>query len=327
MKFICPVCRSLTDLNGCTVCGNKIPHEGKIYKFCDAPSLNLDGDEKYIGYDHIGEDFEPISAIYGYDDDRYGVYDACADIILKKYGKDITVLDLGAGLCTAAIPLAKRGIQVIAGDISQKMLEIGVKRAYNRFPSLTFAQMNAYNIPIENSSFDIVIVNAILHLIGEPEKVVREISRILKPNGCIICYGSIAQHMSDGEKETNRRCNRIIEDVEGFYYSYLYSHGHKDICLNSDQISTVLAENGFGGPKNEVSADFTEEFTDKLKFRLHRMKTGAYSDLQDTPEELISSAWEETNRYAISKYGVNYCNIKGFSRYGACIDIFEKNNK
>ena len=63
-------------------------------------------------------------------------------------------------------------------------------------------------------------------------------------------------------------------------------------------------------------------FTEKMKFRLHKMKTGAYSDLQGTPKELIDVAWRSTDEYACQKYGGDYAEINGFSRYGAVLDIY-----
>ena len=52
------------------------------------------------------------------------------------------------------------------------------------------------------------------------------------------------------------------------------------------------------------------------------MKTGAHSDLQRTPKELIDAAWKDTDNYARKKYGDDYAEIKGFSRYGAALDIY-----
>ena len=78
----------------------------------------------------------------------------------------------------------------------------------------------------------------------------------------------------------------------------------------------------FESPYNEIAEVFEEVFIDKMKFRLHRMKTGAHSDLQRTPKELIDAAWKDTDNYARKKYGDDYAEIKGFSRYGAALDIY-----
>ncbi|MPN23204.1 hypothetical protein SDC9_170592 [bioreactor metagenome] len=76
-------------------------------------------------------------------------------------------------------------------------------------------------------------------------------------------------------------------------------------------------------PINNIANGFSEVFTEKLKFRLHRLKTGAHSDLQNIPKELINTAWSTADKYARDKYGDDYINIKGFSRYGTAIDIYK----
>ena len=52
------------------------------------------------------------------------------------------------------------------------------------------------------------------------------------------------------------------------------------------------------------------------------MKTCAHSDLQKTSKELINAAWTATDQYARRKYGNDYAEIKGFSKYGAALDIY-----
>ncbi|MBQ8404805.1 MAG: hypothetical protein IJX55_10365, partial [Clostridia bacterium] len=114
--FLCPKCKSEITLPYCKICGNEIKQIEGIYQFTDCGNVNLSGENQYIGYENIGEDFEPC-LIYGSNNtEEYGVYSACADLIAKHFGTDITVLDLGAGLGTASIPLAKKGINTIAAD-------------------------------------------------------------------------------------------------------------------------------------------------------------------------------------------------------------------
>ena len=37
---------------------------------------------------------------------------------------------------------------------------------------------------------------------------------------------------------------------------------------------------------------------------------------------MIDAAWKITDEYARQKYGNDYAEIKGFSRYGATLDIY-----
>ncbi len=156
--FICPKCKIVLDSFRCPECGYEIPQVHSIYQFCDDPAIQLDGGDKYIGYDNIGENFEPAVKYWDANNtERYGVYEACGDLIAKKFGRDITVLDLGAGLGSASIPLAQNGIFTIAGDISNVMLSTAVKRGGGRYANLICARMNAYDIPLADHSVNMVI--------------------------------------------------------------------------------------------------------------------------------------------------------------------------
>ncbi|MCQ2735516.1 MAG: class I SAM-dependent methyltransferase [Alphaproteobacteria bacterium] len=319
--YLCPKCRSKTLLTHCNTCGYEIQLINSIYRFCNDASVKLEGDKQYIGYDDIGENFEPEVTYWDANStERYGVYAACGDLIAKKFGTKINILDLGAGLGTASIPLAKNGIYTIAVDISAVMLDTAAKRAKGLYNNLILAQMNAYDIMLPDNSMDIVVENAMIHLVNEPELVIKEISRVLKPGGKLIRFGSPGMPITKEESEQNKHCNAVLSDISDHYYNYLEGHNYQSTAFNVDYRTVLLQY--FESPYNEIAEGFEEVFTDKMKFRLHRMKTGAHSDLQRTPKKLIDAAWKDTDNYAREKYGDDYAEIKGFSRYGAALDIY-----
>ncbi|NCA67427.1 MAG: class I SAM-dependent methyltransferase [Clostridia bacterium] len=320
--FICPKCKNRLNSFKCTVCGYEVPRINFIYQFCSDAPVKFDGENQYIGYDGIGEDFEPAVTYWDTNNtERYGVYEACGDLIAEKFGKGITVLDLGAGLGTASIPLAKNGLYTIAADISNVMLSTAVKRANGRFDKLICARMNAYELMLADNSVDIVVENAMIHLVDNPEDVIREIKRVLKHDGYLIRYGSYAQPLNKEETEKNTYCNAVLSDISDFYYQKLTQQGYKGVWF--DNHANDYIEKNFEQPYNEVAESFSEIFTEKLKFRLYRMRKGAHSDLQNTPKEFIAKAWEAADCYAKEKYGEDYINIEGFSRYGAAIDLYK----
>lgn len=320
--FLCPKCNKKLKGLKCTSCEYQIPQVNSIYQFCEATSIKLEGENQYIGYDSIGEDFEPASTYSDTYIERYGVYEACGDLIAKHFGKDITVFDLGAGLGTASIPLAKHGIYTIAADISNVMLSTAVKRANKRFDNLIFARMNAYEIMLADKTVDIVLENAMIHLVDNPEKVIKEIIRILKPGGCLVRYGSYPQKLSEEELKINQYCNTVLADISDKYDEYLNAHGYKSIDFNNHSMDIINKYFIIRNDGGEIAENFSEVFTDKLKFRLHRLKNGAYSFLQNTPKAILDASWEYASQYAKEKYGDDYIEIKGFSRYGAGIDIY-----
>lgn len=319
--YLCPKCKAKMLLPGCDSCGYEIPFINSIYRFCDDISVKLEGNKKYIGYDDIGEDFEPEVTYWDANNtERYGVYAVCGDLIARKFGTEIKVLDLGAGLGTASIPLAKNGVYTIAADISTVMLGTAARRAKGRYDNLILTQMNAYDIMLPDESVDIVVENALIHLVNEPELVIKEISRVLKPGGSLIRYRSPRMTLTRKETEQNKYCNSVLSDISDHYYNYLESHNYQSSAFNVDSRTFLLQY--FESPYNEIAEGFEEVFTDKMKFRLHRMKMGAHSDLQKTPKELIYAAWQNTDEYARKKYGDDYAEIKGFSRYGAALEIY-----
>lgn len=325
-RFLCPNCQTEISLPVCHACGYRISQKGSIYFFCNDAGVKLEGEDQYIGYDNIGEDFEPTVVYYDANNvERYGVYEACGDLIAKTFGNDIAVLDLGAGLGTASIPLAKNGIYTIAADISDVMLSTAEKRAKGRFDNLILARMNAYELMLPDNSVDIVVENAMLHLVDHPEKVIREIVRVLKPGGKLIRYDSPGQALSEEEWKLNAHCNEILSDISTQYDLYLSNHHIEQIWFDNhfqDVIATYFEQ-----PYSKIAEGFTEVFVDKLKFRLYRLKTGAFSGLQHIPKETLDAAWEYTDAYAKEKYGEGYINIQGFSRYGAAINIYTLKNK
>lgn len=319
--FLCPICGIVTMLPKCKACGYDIPCTNSVWHFCDAPAVKLDGDDKYIGYDNIGLDFEPSAAFDGNAHAQYGVFNACGDLIAKLYGTNITVLDVGAGLGAASIPLAKNDINVIAADVSAVMLKYAAERAAGRYPNLIFTQMNAYELKIADSSIDIVVENAMLHLVDNPKKVLQEMQRVLKPGGSLIRYGSYGLPVTEEQAKKNKACSAAVTDISNRYYEYLSEHKFEPIWFDN-HVSDIMG-NYFEEPERIRAEGFSEEFTDKMKFRMHRLKTGAHSGLQGCPKKLLTAAWEYADQYAREKYGEDYINIKGFSHYGAEIITYK----
>lgn len=97
-------------------------------------------------------------------------------MIKTKHGD---ALDLGCGTGNYTLELYKRGFQVVGVDISRRMLKIAQKK----LPNVKFIKANAYSLPFEDNTFDLVLSVTMLEFIHEPEKVLSEVYRVLKPGG------------------------------------------------------------------------------------------------------------------------------------------------
>ena len=95
------------------------------------------------------------------------------------------VLDLGAGTCAAALPLAQRypRARVLAVDLAPGMLARAPRQRWRqRFTRLC---ADAYALPLAARSVDLVYSNLMLQWCDRPERVFAELARVLRPDGLL----------------------------------------------------------------------------------------------------------------------------------------------
>lgn len=95
-----------------------------------------------------------------------------------------TVLEVaaGTGLISRNIVDAARWIE--ATDASEEM--ICQARRENFSAKLRFSVQDLFHLPYGDETFDVVIAANVLHVIPRPEAALRELSRVLRPNGVLI---------------------------------------------------------------------------------------------------------------------------------------------
>lgn len=111
------------------------------------------------------------------------IYDYMYQRIPEKIrGMEVLEIATGPGLLSRHVaPAAKR---MIATDYSDGMITQAKKG--DPIPNLTFEVADAMNLPYGDSSFDAVIIANALHIVPDPEQVLREIGRVLHPDGILI---------------------------------------------------------------------------------------------------------------------------------------------
>jgi len=101
-----------------------------------------------------------------------------------------SVLDIGSGAGHDVFTAAKKvgiGGWVTGVDMTEQMIKLSQENATRLgIKNVTFKFGNAYELPVENNSIDLVLSNCVINLTIDKELTFREIHRVLKPNGRII---------------------------------------------------------------------------------------------------------------------------------------------
>ena len=94
------------------------------------------------------------------------------------------VLDLacGTGELERRLLNLHPDLNVIGVDISEKMLDV----ARLKLPNLEFVKASASSLPFPDHNFDIVVTVSAFHYFEQPLDTLKEIRRILKPQGKLI---------------------------------------------------------------------------------------------------------------------------------------------
>ncbi|WP_165919512.1 class I SAM-dependent methyltransferase [Promicromonospora sp. AC04] len=111
-----------------------------------------------------------------------------AAFLLPHLLSDMTLLDVGCGPGTVTVDLAERLTQgsVVGVDASDDVLESarGLADAHGT-KNISFEHANAYELPFEDNSFDVVFAHQLLQHLSDPVAALREMKRVAKPGGFV----------------------------------------------------------------------------------------------------------------------------------------------
>lgn len=166
------------------------------------------------------------------------LYDNKHDFV-AEYGKELlellpdhrhlAVLDLGCGTATLTAQLAGQYDKVTGVDSSQEMLD----KARAQFGNIEFRLCDALDLPFANE-FDIVFSNAVFHWISDHDLLLKNVYRVLKPHGFLVCEFGAHGNIAAIEKAFAKACRELGYDYKSkFYFPKIETFGRR------------LKENGF----------------------------------------------------------------------------------
>jgi ubiquinone/menaquinone biosynthesis C-methylase UbiE len=149
--------------------------------------------ERYVGmakayHDKVAEEYDkPIyNEVLGWDELHSYITEKIEWHYVEKYlpNKGL-ILDAAGGTGRLAMPIAKKGLDVVLIDISKGMLKVAEEkiRRHSLENRITLKQGDIHKIDYPENYFDFAIAQGIEYC-PNLEKVVSELARVLKPN----CY-------------------------------------------------------------------------------------------------------------------------------------------
>lgn len=108
-------------------------------------------------------------------------------IMDKNIPENSAALDVATGTGQMLEVLSSNCISVIACDLTQAMLDVASER-YSSMENIKFCAADAFNLPFENDSFDLVSSSRFLHLfpVESQETLILEMTRVLRPGGRLL---------------------------------------------------------------------------------------------------------------------------------------------
>jgi arsenite methyltransferase len=174
------------------------------------------------------------------------------------------VLDLGSGggidVFLAAKRVGHKG-KVIGVDMTEEMVR-RAKSAANKYgyTNVEFRLGEIENLPVEDSSVDVIISNCVINLSIDKEKVFREAFRVLKPGGKVM----ISDIVTEGElpEKVKKSFEAWAECIAG--------------ALEKNEYLGAIRKAGFKKVKVVSESSYDIDISEELKGKITSVKVEAH---------------------------------------------------
>jgi SAM-dependent methyltransferase len=131
-------------------------------------------------FDSVGPEWDALRKVFNDETLR-------ARAVAHLVPRGLRVCDVGTGTGILAAELARLGVDVVAVDHSQAMLDAArAKLAEEGLSSVELRRGDAANLPLEDASVDAAFAHMVLHYLPSPAEALAEMARILKPGGLVV---------------------------------------------------------------------------------------------------------------------------------------------
>lgn len=138
---------------------------------------------------------------------------SAVDVINKSTGR---VLEVGVGT-GLSLPRYAKHLEIVGIDLAPEMLEKARERvAEQKLAHVTgLHEMDASKLTFADASFDTVVAMYVMTVVPDPESVMRELARVVKPGGQVLLVNHFSQE--DGVRGFIERCMAPFGDRLGWH--------------------------------------------------------------------------------------------------------------
>jgi SAM-dependent methyltransferase len=101
------------------------------------------------------------------------------------------VLEVGCGPGEAAARIVANGVEVVAVDVSPRMVELALGRGVDAGVG------DVQSLPFEDGSFDGALAAWMLYHVPDPDRGLAELARVLEPGGRLVVVTNRAEHLRE----------------------------------------------------------------------------------------------------------------------------------
>ena len=142
----------------------------------------------------------------------------------------LRILELGCGdgtLWTDNLALIPEDISITLSDISSGMLRDARRAIGSSDTRFAFRAFDCKKIPYKDESFDLVIANHVLFYCDDIPAVLKEICRVLSPEGHFLCSAYGKAHMREVSQLVEDFDDRIVLSADKLYERFGRENGRK----------------------------------------------------------------------------------------------------